>query len=282
MYLAHKRFKVANVPLVPEVPAPDELFKIPRKNCIGLIISPDKLNEIRLERLKALGLGSKASYASFERILDELDYAEKIMKRVGCPIINVSNKAIEETAGLILEVLKKENFVMMQKFVYLFHEGNGNMKETLGGKGANLAEMTRIGLPVPFGFTISTQACNAYYDAGKMIPTIVESQVLGALTNLEEKMGKKLGDAENPLLVSVRSGSVFSMPGMMDTVLNLGMNDKTVVGMGNLTNNPRFAYDSYRRFIQMFSNVVLDINTFHFEQLLEETREQRVIMPTRK
>jgi pyruvate, orthophosphate dikinase len=165
--------------------------------------------------------------------------------------------------------------VMMEKFVYLFHEGNGNMKETLGGKGANLAEMTRIGLPVPYGFTISTQACNAYYDAGKMIPSIVESQVLGALTNLEEKMGKKLGDAENPLLVSVRSGSVFSMPGMMDTVLNLGMNDKTVVGMGNLTNNPRFAYDSYRRFIQMFSNVVLDINTFHFEQLLEETREQK-------
>ncbi|SDN46348.1 pyruvate, water dikinase regulatory protein [Bacillus sp. OK048] len=108
MYLAHKRFKVANVPLVPEVPAPDELFEIPRKNCIGLIISPNKLNEIRVERLKALGLGSKASYASFERILDELDYAEKIMKRVGCPIINVSNKAIEETAGLILEVLKKE------------------------------------------------------------------------------------------------------------------------------------------------------------------------------
>ncbi|MEW9053861.1 MAG: pyruvate, water dikinase regulatory protein [Neobacillus sp.] len=108
MYLAHKRFKVANVPLVPEVPAPEELFQIPRKNCIGLIISPNKLNEIRTERLKALGLGSKANYASFERILEELDYAEKIMKRVGCPIINVSNKAIEETAGLILEVLKKE------------------------------------------------------------------------------------------------------------------------------------------------------------------------------
>jgi pyruvate, orthophosphate dikinase len=165
--------------------------------------------------------------------------------------------------------------MMMDKFVYLFHEGNGNMKETLGGKGANLAEMTRIGLPVPFGFTISTQACNAYYDAGKTIPSIVESQVLGALSRLEEKMGKKLGDAENPLLVSVRSGSVFSMPGMMDTVLNLGMNDETVIGMGNLTKNPRFAYDSYRRFIQMFSNVVLDINTFHFEQLLEETREQK-------
>ncbi|MBS4193308.1 kinase/pyrophosphorylase [Bacillus sp. FJAT-49705] len=108
MYLAHKRFKVANVPLVPEVPPPDELFEIPRRNCIGLVISPDKLNDIRKERLKALGLGSQANYASYERILDELDYAEKIMKRVGCPIINVSNKAIEETAGLILEVLKKE------------------------------------------------------------------------------------------------------------------------------------------------------------------------------
>lgn len=107
MYLAHKRYKVANVPLVPEVPPPDELFEVPRKNCIGLIISPDKLNEIRKERLKALGLASQASYASYERILDELDYAEKIMKRVGCPIINVSNKAVEETAGLILEVLKK-------------------------------------------------------------------------------------------------------------------------------------------------------------------------------
>lgn len=108
MYLAHKRFKVANVPLVPEVPPPDELFQIPRKNCIGLIISPDKLNEIRKERLRALGLGSQANYASFQRILDELDYAEKIMKRVGCPIINVSNKAVEETAGLILDILKKE------------------------------------------------------------------------------------------------------------------------------------------------------------------------------
>jgi regulator of PEP synthase PpsR (kinase-PPPase family) len=108
MYLAHQRFKVANVPLVPEVAPPDELYEVPRKNCIGLIISPDKLNEIRKERLKALGLASQANYASFERILEELDHAEKIMKRVGCPIIDVSNKAVEETAGLILEVLKKE------------------------------------------------------------------------------------------------------------------------------------------------------------------------------
>jgi regulator of PEP synthase PpsR (kinase-PPPase family) len=108
MYLAHQRFKVANVPLVPEVQPPDELFQVPRKNCIGLIISPDKLNEIRKERLKALGLASRANYASFERILKELDHAEKIMKRVGCPVIDVSNKAVEETAGLILDILKKE------------------------------------------------------------------------------------------------------------------------------------------------------------------------------
>ena len=163
----------------------------------------------------------------------------------------------------------------MEKFVYPFHEGNGKMKELLGGKGANLAEMTRIGLPVPFGFTITTQACNAFYEAGKAIPTLIEKQTLDALSQLEEKMGKKLGDSQNPLLVSVRSGSVFSMPGMMDTVLNLGMNDETVLGVAKLTNNPRFAFDSYRRFIQMFSNVVLEIDTYYFEQLLEEFREEK-------
>lgn len=163
----------------------------------------------------------------------------------------------------------------MEKFVYLFHEGNSEMKEILGGKGANLAEMTRIGLPVPYGFTISTKACNAYYKENKTIPAIVETEVLEALKLLEKKMNKKLGCAENPLLVSVRSGAVFSMPGMMDTILNLGMNDETVVGVAHLTNNSRFAYDSYRRFIQMFSDVVLNIDAFYFEQLLEEMREKK-------
>ncbi len=163
----------------------------------------------------------------------------------------------------------------MKKFVYLFNEGNSEMKELLGGKGANLAEMTNIGLPVPFGFTISTQACNDYYEAGKRISENVEKQILEALKALEENTGKKLGDPTNPLLVSVRSGSVFSMPGMMDTVLNLGMNDETVKGVAELTGNPRFAYDSYRRFIQMFSNVVLGIDGFYFEQHLEEVREQK-------
>ncbi|MDT8859652.1 pyruvate, phosphate dikinase [Alkalihalobacillus sp. MEB130] len=163
----------------------------------------------------------------------------------------------------------------MNKFVYMFDQGRGDQRELLGGKGANLAEMTRIGLPVPFGFTISTEACNAYYEAGKAFSKEMEDQVLEALHNLEERTGKKLGDASNPLLVSVRSGAVHSMPGMMDTVLNLGMNDKTVEGMAKLTNNPRFAYDSYRRFIQMFSDVVLKVDGFYFEQLLEEVREEK-------
>ncbi|MBY0096850.1 pyruvate, phosphate dikinase [Mesobacillus maritimus] len=163
----------------------------------------------------------------------------------------------------------------MKKFVYMFNEGNSEMKDLLGGKGANLAEMTRIGLPVPFGFTISTEACNAYYDADKKITVEVQDEILQSLKKLEANTGKKLGDPENPLLVSVRSGAVFSMPGMMDTILNLGMNDETVEGVARLTNNPRFAYDSYRRFIQMFSDVVLDVDTFFFERLLEETREEK-------
>lgn len=163
----------------------------------------------------------------------------------------------------------------MNKFVYMFSEGNSEKKETLGGKGANLAEMTRIGLPVPYGFTISTEACNAYYSDGKTISSEVKFEIVESLKKLEEKTNKKLGDPANPLLVSVRSGAVHSMPGMMDTVLNLGMNDETVKGMAELTGNPRFAYDSYRRFIQMFSDVVLHVDGFYFEQLLEETREAK-------
>lgn len=157
----------------------------------------------------------------------------------------------------------------------MFDQGRGDKRELLGGKGANLAEMTRIGLPVPYGFTISTEACNAYYDAGKTISENIRQQILESLQNLEQQTGKTLGDPENPLLVSVRSGAVHSMPGMMDTVLNLGMNDETVEGMAKLTNNPRFAYDSYRRFIQMFSDVVLKVDGFYFEQLLEEVREEK-------
>ncbi|WP_082235518.1 pyruvate, phosphate dikinase [Halobacillus massiliensis] len=164
---------------------------------------------------------------------------------------------------------------MDKNFVFMFDQPEKGSKELLGGKGANLAEMTRIGLPVPYGFTITTAACNSYYDTGQVIPPEAELQVLKALKLLEEKTGKKLGDAADPLLVSVRSGAVHSMPGMMDTVLNLGLNDESVQGMAELTNNPRFAYDSYRRFIQMFSDVVLHVDNFHFERQLEELREEK-------
>lgn len=162
---------------------------------------------------------------------------------------------------------------MEKQYVFLFDEGRADMKEILGGKGANLAEMTRAGLPVPPGFTISTEACTRYYEEAEQITPDIQSQIDKALQELENRVGKKLGDTKDPLLVSVRSGAVFSMPGMMDTILNLGLNDSTVKGLAELTGNPRFAYDSYRRFIQMFSNVVLDVDHYHFEHILEHVKE---------
>ncbi|HXA03583.1 MAG TPA: PEP/pyruvate-binding domain-containing protein, partial [Bryobacteraceae bacterium] len=151
----------------------------------------------------------------------------------------------------------------MKKYVYSFGggsaDGDGKMKDVLGGKGAGLAEMSRANLPVPPGFTISTEVCNLYFERGNQVPPEVEAQMNEALASLEGKMGQKLGDTQNPLLVSVRSGAKFSMPGMMDTILNLGLNDQTVVALERKSGNPRFAHDCYRRFIQMFGNVVLDI-----------------------
>ena len=141
----------------------------------------------------------------------------------------------------------------MSKYVYLFKEGDQSMRNLLGGKGANLAEMSRLGLPVPQGFTVTTEACNAYYDAGKTISQDIINQIFDALAATEKESGKKFGDANEPFLVSVRSGSRASMPGMMDTILNLGLNNISVEGLAKKTNNPRFAYDSYRLFIQMFS-----------------------------
>jgi len=161
-----------------------------------------------------------------------------------------------------------------RKWVYLFSEGNAKMRELLGGKGAGVAEMTNAGLPVPPGFTITTEACNAYYAANKHFPEGMWQQALEALKIVEQQTGKGFGKQENPLLVSVRSGAKFSMPGMMDTVLNLGLNDETVRGLVALTNDERFAYDAYRRFIQMFSKIVLDIDARKFEQVLDEYKEK--------
>ena len=163
----------------------------------------------------------------------------------------------------------------MEKFVYKFAEGNGSMRELLGGKGANLAEMTRLGMPVPNGFTVTTEACTRYYEDGERINETIEGQIFDYLNDLEETVGKKLGSLDNPLLVSVRSGARASMPGMMDTILNLGMNDEVVEVIAKKTNNPRFAYDSYRRFIQMFSDVVMELNKSRFEQFIDRRKEAK-------
>ena len=164
---------------------------------------------------------------------------------------------------------------MAKKFIYLFSEGNGKMRELLGGKGANLAEMTNLGMPVPRGFTITTEACTQYYADDRTINAEIQDQVMEYIGKLEDLTGKKFGDMNNPLLVSVRSGARASMPGMMDTILNLGLNDQVVEAFAKKTNNPRFAYDSYRRFIQMYSDVVMEVGKKYFEQLIDEMKEKR-------
>ncbi len=162
----------------------------------------------------------------------------------------------------------------MDKFVYSFNEGSKDMRSLLGGKGANLAEMTKIGLPVPFGFTVTTEACTRYYEEGGQIADSIKDEIYEKLSELENVTGKKFGDLENPLLVSVRSGAVFSMPGMMDTILNLGLNDDTVESLAKLTENDRFAYDSYRRFIQMFGDVVMEIPKTEFDKIFDGVKEK--------
>ena len=164
---------------------------------------------------------------------------------------------------------------MSHKYVYLFSEGNKDMRELLGGKGANLAEMTKAGMPVPQGFTVSTEACTQYYKDGRQINDEIQAQIYEYLGKMEEICGKKFADPENPLLVSVRSGARASMPGMMDTILNLGLNDVVVEGLAKFTNNPRFAYDSYRRFIQMFSDVVMELSKKRFEEIIDQKKAEK-------
>ncbi len=166
---------------------------------------------------------------------------------------------------------------MSHKYVFLFSEGKSSLRELLGGKGANLAEMTNLGMPVPQGFTVSTEACTRYYEDGRTIAPEIQEQITENLAKMEELAGKKFGDPENPLLVSVRSGARASMPGMMDTILNLGLNDVVVEGLAKITNNPRFAYDSYRRFIQMFSDVVMELPKSSFERIIDEMKEEKGI-----
>ncbi|MBP0975186.1 MAG: pyruvate, phosphate dikinase, partial [Oscillospiraceae bacterium] len=164
---------------------------------------------------------------------------------------------------------------MGKKYCYLFSEGNANMRELLGGKGANLAEMTNIGLPVPQGFTISTEACTQYYEDGRQINPEIMAEIEEYIVKMEGITGKKFGDKENPLLVSVRSGARASMPGMMDTILNLGLNEEVVKTMAAKSNNERWAYDCYRRFIQMYSDVVMEVGKKYFEELIDKMKADR-------
>ena len=164
---------------------------------------------------------------------------------------------------------------MANKWVYLFSEGNANMRELLGGKGANLAEMTSMGLPVPQGFTITTEACTQYYEDGRKINDEIMGQINEYIVKMEEITGKKFGDEKNPLLVSVRSGARASMPGMMDTILNLGLNETVVNTIAEMSGNPRWAWDCYRRFIQMYSDVVMEVGKKYFEELIDEMKEKK-------
>ena len=163
----------------------------------------------------------------------------------------------------------------MKKWVYLFTEGNADMRELLGGKGANLAEMTNLGLPVPQGFTITTEACTQYYEDGRQINEEIQNQINEHITKMEEITGKKFGDTTNPLLVSVRSGARASMPGMMDTILNLGLNETVVNTIAAQTGNERWAWDCYRRFIQMYSDVVMEVGKKYFEELIDKMKSAR-------
>ena len=164
---------------------------------------------------------------------------------------------------------------MTKKYVYLFTEGNAGMRNLLGGKGANLAEMTNIGLPVPQGFTITTEACTQYYEDGRRINEEIQAQIMEHIAKMEEITGKKFGDMENPLLVSVRSGARASMPGMMDTILNLGLNEDVVNVLAKKSGNPRWAWDCYRRFIQMFSDVVMEVGKKYIEKLIDQMKERK-------
>ena len=190
------------------------------------------------------------------------------------PIIVYNSRVIDKNIEEFI-INYKEVILMSKKYVYLFSEGNANMRELLGGKGANLAEMTNLGLPVPQGFTITTEACTQYYDDGRKINEDIQKEIFEYIAKLEEITGKKFGDTENPLLVSVRSGARASMPGMMDTILNLGLNEKVVESIAVKSGNPRWAWDCYRRFIQMYSDVVMEVGKKYFEQLIDKMKEEK-------
>ena len=271
IYLAYLGYLVVNIPLVMENKNIQNLLEVPVGKVIGLTISPNRLHQIRNERNTTMGVSSGSEYADMNYIINELEYADTIMKKIGCSSIDITNRAVEETAELIIKRLKSSNTNTMEKYVYSFLEGGKEMKSVLGGKGANLAEMTKIGLPVPSGFTISTGVCSRYFQDGQTVASEILDQINEGVSKLEKLAGKQF-DGTPPLLVSVRSGAPVSMPGMMDTILNLGLNDENVEVLGEKVASRRFALDCYRRFIQMYANVVLELPMYQFEQILEQCK----------
>ena len=327
------------MPLVKGIEPPPELFEIDPARIVGLTIDANRLAEIRSERLVLMG--GDRRYADLNEIYEDLEHAAAIHRRLGCPVIDVSELSIEEIALRIVQTVERpargkrsgeaeaagveralgalvrparrravrllrhlhavlvraavarvdrrvpgaskkiarpprgNNHAMTGevRVVYDFDEPLRGGRELLGGKGIGLAEMTPLGLPVPSGFTITTDACRAYMAAGDL-PDGLEDEVAEHVRRLEEKTGKRFGDHDDPLLVSVRSGAAISMPGMMDTILNLGLNDEAVEGLAARTGNRRFAYDSYRRLIQMFGEVVDGIDGHRFEDALTALKQR--------
>ena len=221
---------------------------------------------LRIEDISFIGVYVNDSFRDFKDINDYANYHVSLL----------NNKRYQAfSGGDFIDRVVKGGYMEKKKYVYLFSEGDATMRNLLGGKGANLAEMTRLGMPVPQGFTITTEACTQYYEDGKQINKDIQDEIFEYIAKMEEITGKKFGDKENPLLVSVRSGARASMPGMMDTILNLGLNEEVVETLARKSGNPRWAWDCYRRFIQMYSDVVMEVGKKYFEQLIDKMKEEK-------
>ena len=282
MYLGFQGYKTANVPLVRGIEPPGKLFQIDRAVIVGLTIEAERLAQIRGRRIGNLaGAHSRDGYAELNRIHEELDAGQGAAAAARLPGARRLEPRGRGGRGA-RDRARRGPRRMSDQYVYAFADAAEVPRELLGGKGAGLAEMTRLGLPVPDGFTITTAACVHAMHSGGDWPEGLQEQIDGALAALEQRCGRQLGDAAAPLLVSVRSGAAVSMPGMMETILNLGLNDVAAEALAEETDDARFAYDSYRRLLQMFGDVVAGVGSHVFEHALTRRKaEQGVKLDTR-
>ena len=287
IYLANKNVKVANIPLFPESKPPKEIFTIAPERIIGLVNSPKKTQRSPQRAPEDTGTAAlrqlcrHGAHPRGTRICRQNHETDRLRNRRRFEQSDRRNRRPHPALHGYHEYQPqtpinshKEEKYMTKQWVYRFSEGKKEQKMLLGGKGANLAEMTNLGLPIPPGFTITTESCIHYFDEGRTLWAALKQQIDSALIDLENAVGKSFRNPANPLLVSVRSGAAFSMPGMMDTILNLGLNDASVAGLAEQTQNPTFAFDSYRRFIQMFADVVKSVPRIHFESILDTVKNE--------